>query len=69
MMISFPKSVSRTSFGEIRQNNGGQIRWQGIATFAEALGYECAPAGQKIAAPVLPDLQRKALVRQRSLFY
>jgi hypothetical protein len=36
------------------------VRLQGIATFAEALGMSVAPAGKKIAAQVLPDLQRKA---------
>jgi hypothetical protein len=44
---------------EIRQNNGGQVRLQGMATFAEALGMSVAPAAQKIAAPVLHGLQRK----------
>ncbi|WP_157682057.1 hypothetical protein [Mucilaginibacter mallensis] len=31
--VFFSSSVSRTASGEIRQNNGGLVRWQGIADF------------------------------------
>ncbi|WP_172829212.1 hypothetical protein [Mucilaginibacter mallensis] len=31
--LSFLSPVSRTASGESRQNNGGLMRWQGIADF------------------------------------
>jgi hypothetical protein len=51
---------------KIRQNDGGLCGCKGIAILAEAVA--CAnEVGQDFAAQVLPDLQGKGPVRQRSL--
>jgi len=67
------KPVSRTASGEIRQNDAGLVRLQGIGNICRRVGQKqvCRPqahkAGQLFPAQVLPDLQRKGPVRQRSL--
>jgi hypothetical protein len=43
------------------------VRLQGIANFHRSGGHKRAKQGENIAAPVLPDLQGKGHVRQRSL--
>ena len=61
-------SVGKTASGESGQNDGGLERDRGIGNFAEARGNERMQWGKRFQPVVLPGLQGKGLVRQRSLF-
>jgi hypothetical protein len=66
--LHYPPSVGKTASGESGQNNGGLVRGKGIGNFAEARGKSEREWGKRFQPVVMPGLQGKGLVRQRSLF-
>jgi hypothetical protein len=64
--FSFP--VGKTASGESGQNDGGPVRGRGIGNFAEAGGKRERQWSKRFQPVVLPGLQGKGQVRQRSIF-
>ena len=66
-MIGGRVPSQRVSFDRNHAKLWWAVRLQGIAIFCRSAGSERTQWSKKVAALVLRDLQRKGLVRQRSL--